>query len=184
VKDHDMTEPVRRVHYFSGQLLTPEDLQAEQDYHRQMRYLHNRLLGRGIVQGFEVAVGAGDTVTVSPGVAIDGCGRELVLTGEVQVELIDPAAPDGYRVLVATWDEQPDGFVVSTEQGTEERAFNRWLERPRLTLVQPVEGPGDSVVLGRILLAGGKISGVDARGRDRWRRTKTGRRGRLKEYRR
>jgi hypothetical protein len=163
-----MTDPVRRVHYFSGQLLTPEDLQAEQDYHREMRYLHNRLLGQGIVQGFGVSADDGSTLTVGPGLAIDPWGRELVLPEDVNIDLVDLTAPDGYRDLTATWDEEPETFVISTQECGDERPFTRWLERPRLALVPPGEAPVDSVVLGRVLLSEGRARAVDLGGRSTW----------------
>jgi hypothetical protein len=165
-----MTEPVRRVHYFSGQFLSPEDLQAEQDYHRQMRYLHNRLLGQGVVQGLEVTVGDGSTVSVSPGVAIDGCGRELVIPDAVAVDVSGSTDGDGARDLTATWAEEPDSFVVSVADGDGDAAFSRWIERPRVALVPPGEAAEDSLVLGRVLFSAGEVAAVDVSGRSIWRR--------------
>jgi hypothetical protein len=172
-KGHDMTEPVRRVHYFFGQLLTPEDLEAEQGYHRQMRYRHNRLIGQGIVEGFGVAVGDGSTVVVSPGLAVDGYGRELVLTDETRVDVSGGAEPDGSRDLVATWAEEPDSFVAPTD-GTDERAFTRWLERPRLELVPPGAAPAESVVLGRVQFSSSEVNAVDLCSRSGWHRARPG----------
>jgi hypothetical protein len=80
----------RRPHYFSGQLLTADDLAAEQDYHRQMRWLHNRMLhGWGVVGGLHVQVEGDDAghVVVSPGFALDGWGRELIIIEPVHVGL-------------------------------------------------------------------------------------------------
>jgi hypothetical protein len=175
-----MTAPVRRVNYFSGQVLTPEDLQAEQDYHREMRYRHNRLLGHGVVHGLDITVGDGSTVAVSPGFAIDRCGRELVLPDQVAVDVsvdvnIDVTTDrDGSRDLIASWGQEPDAFVVASKERKDEAAFTRWLERPRLTVVPAGDSPAESVVLGRVLLSGGEVSGVDASGRDHWRRAKIG----------
>lgn len=36
--------PIKRVHFFVGQPLGAADFEAEQDYHRRMRHLHNRVL--------------------------------------------------------------------------------------------------------------------------------------------
>ena len=173
-----MTAPVRRMNYFAGQLLTPEDLQAEQDYHREMRYRHNRLLGQGVVHGLDITVTGGSTVAVSPGFAIDRCGRELVLPDEValdvQVDVDGTNDRDGSRELIATWAQEPDAFVVAIHEGTDEAAFTRWLERPRLAVVPVGDSPAESVVLGRVLLSGGEVSAVHLSGRDRWRRAKIG----------
>jgi hypothetical protein len=173
---HTMTTAIRRVHYFSGQLLTPEDLQAEQDYHREMRYRHNRLLGYGVVDGLDVTVGDGSTVVVSPGFAIDRRGRELVLPDHVTVDVCGDGTTDrdGSRDLIATWEQEPEAFVVATGEGTDEAAFTRWLERPQLALVPAGESPAGSVVLGRVVLSDGDVSGVDVSGRDRWRRAEIG----------
>jgi hypothetical protein len=172
-----MTEPVRRVHYFAGQLLTPEDLQAEQDYHRDMRYLHNRLLGHGVVSGLDVTVGDGSTVIISAGLAIDLCGRELVVpedvSVDVSVEVKGTTEPDGSRDVIATWEQVPDSFAVPAEDGAAEAAFSRWLERPRLALVPPGGAPDGSVVLGRVLFSGDRVVGVDVGGRSGWRRPDT-----------
>jgi hypothetical protein len=169
-----MTEPVRRVNYFSGQLLSPEDLQAEQDYHREMRYLHNRLLGHGVVHGLEVTVGDGSTVSVGPGLAIDRRGRELVIPDGGCVDVSAGTDPDGSRDLIATWAQEPDSFVVSGEAHAGEAAFSRWLERPRLALVPPGEAPDESVVLGRVLFSGGEVAALDVSGRSTWHRADPG----------
>ena len=81
-----MTDPPRRVHFFDGRMITAEDLSAEQAYHREMRHLHNRLHGYGVVSGLIVAE-ADEDIQVSPGVAIDGLGRELILTEPQRVPL-------------------------------------------------------------------------------------------------
>jgi hypothetical protein len=169
-----MTDPVRRLHYFSGQSLSPEDLQAEQDYHREMRYLHNRLLGQGVVSGLDVTAGDGSSVTVSPGLAIDGYGRELVLSDEVFVDLAGAPEVDGTRDVVAIWDQQPDSFVAPAEGCSDEAAFTRWLEQPQLALVPPGEAPEGSVVLGRIVSSGSGTAAVDVSGRSAWQRADAG----------
>src|SRR3954471_11968309 len=129
-----MTDPVRRLHYFSGQSLSPEDLQAEQDYHREMRYLHNRLLGQGVVSGLDVTAGDGSSVIVSPGLAIDGYGRELVLPEEVSLGATGMTNADEMRDVIASWDQQPDAFVAPADGCSDDVAFTRWLERPQLSL--------------------------------------------------
>ena len=73
-----------RVNYFSGQLLTVDDFQAEQDYFRAKARRHNRmLLGAGIVSGLEVALDASSdeqpVVSVGAGYAIAPDGEELLL---------------------------------------------------------------------------------------------------------
>ena len=82
-----------RNHYFTGKLLTADDLAQEQAYEREKHRRHNRLLhGVGIVRGLGVGLesrpGGGDpAVVVSPGVAISPDGEELVLCEPVTRDL-------------------------------------------------------------------------------------------------
>jgi hypothetical protein len=89
---HEHTEgwtprPFTRVRYFSGQMLSADDLTAEQEYSIRKRELHNRALhGSGVVHGLDVT-GGSDAVMVSPGVALDGLGREIVVPQAVSVDV-------------------------------------------------------------------------------------------------
>ncbi len=77
-----MSPPPRfvRPNYVDGQMLTAADYRAEQDYHRGKARLQNRLLfGIGVVAGLRVSVSNGE-LTVSPGLAYDCQGNELLLT--------------------------------------------------------------------------------------------------------
>jgi|GEM_PF-1947851 len=81
-----------RNHYFNGKLLGKDDLEREQDYHRSKKRLENRfVVGWGVVSGLDVAEekgrgsGGSRRVTVSPGMAIDPWGRELVLASPVSL---------------------------------------------------------------------------------------------------
>jgi hypothetical protein len=87
VKTHFALQRFKRNAYFYGKLMTVRDFQLEQEYFNEKRYLNNRLVhGRGIVCGLEVesvAFGTGAAadnvvVSVSAGVALDGCGREIL----------------------------------------------------------------------------------------------------------
>lgn len=71
-----------RPRFFVGQLLTAEDLAAEQDYVRARLDRRNRALcGAGIVDGLEVTLDADASdaahVIVAPGLAFDAFGREI-----------------------------------------------------------------------------------------------------------
>lgn len=68
-----------RPAFFSGRLLTAEDLHLEQQYLVNRFRRHNRFLqGWGVVYGLHVSVRGSATVAVSPGVAIDCEGNDLV----------------------------------------------------------------------------------------------------------
>ena len=83
-------KPLKRVHYFAGQLIGTEDLQSEQDYHLAKQRRHNLLtLGSGVVSGLNVSVteSAGDSgIQVSPGLAIDALGNEIVIDDPQTIE--------------------------------------------------------------------------------------------------
>jgi len=51
-----VTDPPRRPRYINGLMLSARDLEAEQTYHRQMRYLANRLCGVGVAEGLDVTL--------------------------------------------------------------------------------------------------------------------------------
>src|SRR6266511_668091 len=74
-----------RLHYFTGRHLAARDFSDEQLYHRTHRYLHNRMLhGWGVVCGLEVVEHdqvdcRTKYVKVGAGLAIDCCGREIVV---------------------------------------------------------------------------------------------------------
>lgn len=79
---------LRRVHFFAGQLLTAEDLEAEQEYNLDRLRRRNRFLhGWGVVAGLGVSIEAGTTVVVEPGLAIDCAGHELVLEAQQRLPI-------------------------------------------------------------------------------------------------
>jgi hypothetical protein len=102
----------KRVHFFSGQVLTSTDFNAEQQYHLQRRHLHNRSLhGSGVVNGLEVTVSdePGSKVIVEPGLALDALGRELELTQQVIVALTMMESP---QYVVIEYAERKTDFVA------------------------------------------------------------------------
>jgi hypothetical protein len=73
---------VERLHFFDGQRLYADDLQAIEIFQREMRQLHNRSLHQpGIGSGLAASGRPGDReVTIGPGYALDFQGREIVHT--------------------------------------------------------------------------------------------------------
>lgn len=78
--DRALRSPVRN-RYFYGKLLDVYHFQLETDYMNAKRHLLNRLVsGYGVVCGLDVQPGTdGRHVVVTPGVAIDKWGREIVV---------------------------------------------------------------------------------------------------------
>ena len=81
---------LKRNRFFSGKLLTAEDLALEQEYFREKLKRHNRYLhGFGVVYGLEVFKSAG-TVVISSGLAIDCQGNEIVVPEPLEQALPGP----------------------------------------------------------------------------------------------
>jgi hypothetical protein len=87
-----MPRAPQRPRYFTGQLLTAEDFQAEQSYFLGRGRADNRFLhGWGVVCGLGVTPSDKGGVVVQPGLAIDGLGREIVVPDPQ--EMPDPRQP-------------------------------------------------------------------------------------------
>ena len=150
---------MKRVRFFSGQILGAEDFQAEQQYHMEKRRLHNRFLhGFGVVDGLDVSVDAGEgtAVVVSPGLALDRLGNEILLEGPVRIEL----APCAGEVCLLTleFSEAPTDPVpvLTTDEAIE---FSRVTEGYVVRIAN--EGPSPAadnppVEIGRLIHAEGR----------------------------
>jgi hypothetical protein len=140
----------KRVKYFEGETLGTEDFTAEQQYLLEKRYLHNRLLhGIGIVSGLGVSIWSDQStpaVIVEPGVAIDRCGRELVLTSGVSMAL-SGTEPSLYLTL-AYAERETDAVPVRSDASPP--AFSR-IEEGVAVSVLPTAPAGDEIVLAQLL---------------------------------
>jgi hypothetical protein len=83
-------KPLERLNYFNGQRLQAADLKLEQDYHiRVRRWLNRSLYSSGIAEGLSVyAIKDQARVRVTPGLAIDHLGREIILLEEHIVDVV------------------------------------------------------------------------------------------------
>jgi hypothetical protein len=71
---------LQRVQYREGQVLMAQDLTDEGDYRVALRRRHNAVMhGWGILNGLELRYELG-RLLLEPGMAVDGHGRELVVT--------------------------------------------------------------------------------------------------------
>jgi hypothetical protein len=157
---------LERNNYFTGKLLTPRDFITEQAYHAgTQRTTARTVLGEGSVCGLRVeptlhpAEGEAERVdvTVTEGLAIDGCGR-LVVVDEAVTEPFDlPVVADGAPVndisVYITWRECAIESVPRTgmENACEtECAPNRMVEYGEVTVVP---GPADATA--------GAVGGID-----------------------
>lgn len=96
--------------FFCGQLLADQDLTAMVDWVKAKAALQRFRDGWGVVCGLDVQCGKGGTVTVTPGYAIDCCGRDVVLCKETSFNAADcwQRDPDPCREPAVT----PIGAVI------------------------------------------------------------------------
>ena len=101
-------EPLKRLHYFDGRMLSAADLATEQQYFRERMKRHNRFLhGSGVVAGLEVGVEE-KNILLLPGMALDCTGEEIAVSEAVRI-----APPDENHVafLMIRYAEEPSGKV-------------------------------------------------------------------------
>jgi hypothetical protein len=93
------SESLKRLRFFTGQILTAESFELEQKYFREKLKRHNRALhGFGIVSGLKVIVEAGQII-IEPGLALDCQGNELVIGNAVVVSPVTCDWPSAYVQL-------------------------------------------------------------------------------------
>jgi hypothetical protein len=139
----DDTKNLERRAFFEYERLFAADLNDQESFHREMRWLHNRSLHQpGVGNGYKITGAQGDReVTIGPGYALDAYGREIVLLREV-VQPIPPVAgesggrPAFFYLAVAYPD---DARLDETEirQGVcDSRGAVRLEERPLLCWIR------------------------------------------------
>ena len=108
-----------RNNYYHGKILGVRDLADEQRYFNEKRWLINRMvIGCGIVCGLDVCLEDGNVI-VRPGLALDCCGRELLVCAPQTVtaaaieEALPVSAEPGYTSVPGM---QP-GYSVPTAPG-------------------------------------------------------------------
>jgi hypothetical protein len=89
-------KPIERLNYVNGERLKARDLHDEQEYHiRVRRWLNKSLYSAGIAEGLEVRAEPDRkddkgrlVILVSPGLALDSDGREMILVEEAEVPIM------------------------------------------------------------------------------------------------
>jgi hypothetical protein len=110
-----------RPHYFSGKLLTDQDLNQEQTYFIEKFKRHNRSLhGFGVVSGLKVTTGAGK-VKIGFGMALDCEGNEII----VPCDQLLPAPPFDLNVAFVTlkYSEHNEGMMPQGEPSSIVESF-------------------------------------------------------------
>jgi hypothetical protein len=98
-----MNGSTTRPIFFEGQRLAAADLDEVVDYGRARAERHDRLAHRwGIVSGLDLeledAPGGGKRLVVTPGVAIDGNGREILVTAKTELDPMRFLQAQGARI--------------------------------------------------------------------------------------
>jgi hypothetical protein len=97
-----MTDHTRqRLNFDSGGLLTAADFTLEQTYHLQSQALRCSALNSwGVAWGLEVTVRPnGQSISVAPGMAVDGGGRQILVSKAMTLDLSGQVAPTVYVSL-------------------------------------------------------------------------------------
>ncbi|MEO7234709.1 MAG: hypothetical protein ABIW80_04975 [Lapillicoccus sp.] len=110
---------------FDGLMLTAADFAAEQQHHRGMRYLHNRLHGYAL-EGLDVEA---EPLRL---------GLEPVCAGEARERWLGE--------LIITGHEDPESPVPGPDGGV---AFARRVEQPQLAVVAAGAAPAAGLLLAR-----------------------------------
>lgn len=150
-------DPVERLNYYQYQYVGAEDFRDQQAYHRDMRRRHN--LGPhswGIVSGCAIVETARENdapfvdIHVSPGIAVDGFGREIAILepAKVDPELFAAFNTDRHLELWVRYDEAAartatGGFAPCTDA----ESFSRVVESYRF-LVGTIAPTRDELTVG------------------------------------
>ena len=150
---------IKRVNYYRHQFLVETDFQEEQSYHVEMRHRHNRYMhGWGIAGGLLVEQHTDREVLITPGMALDRDGREVVLN-DAAILAIAPLEHAGHVYVVLNYlEEEGDRREAGGVSG-----FARMVELPVLSVVRhhpPADGA--AIALARVHLDdAGRIRDID-----------------------
>ncbi|HYO91740.1 MAG TPA: hypothetical protein VEQ40_08895, partial [Pyrinomonadaceae bacterium] len=165
-----MAEDIERLNYYQRQYLGATDFKAEQAYHRDMRRRHN--LGQhtwGIVVGLELVEKAkedsnGVDVYVQPGMAIDGFGREIILTEPFKLSgaQFDAFNTLKHRAVYIAYDEEAeDRPAAGYELCDAENQFSRVRESFQILVEPKTTEHDDIIVAGKAVVPPPPVSAGD-----------------------
>lgn len=152
---------IKRLNYFNSQFLIDRDFRDEQAYHLGLRRMLNRALHRwGVAEGLSVTKTAAAEVTVSPGLAIDAAGNEIVLT-EPRALSLAGSTPGADLFVTIAYEEVNDPADLYTSGSL--REYTRRTERPRVDKAASAPpADGAVLVLARVRLDGaGTVSTIN-----------------------
>jgi hypothetical protein len=137
----------RRNNYFNGKLLVKRDFVLEQEYMIGKDWLHNNLLhGVGTVCGLKVVQHPNpacrdEFVVIQPGLALDCCGREIIVKEPIIVPVLQTVQDDAelsarfgeereYDLFIALcykeeWEEKIPVLLPDCDCDDNNQAYNR-----------------------------------------------------------
>ncbi|HEX5734699.1 MAG TPA: hypothetical protein VF131_17845 [Blastocatellia bacterium] len=154
---------IKRPNYFTSQLLGEDDFREEQSYHLDMRRRHNRSLHTwGVVKGLEInkPSASSNQFSVSPGMAIDSEGREIVLLDEsppISLSAITPANPGFIIISYSEVEAGEDKYSSGVLSGK----YKRITERPKIEVTLAAADDGSAVKLARVTVTQAGLFTID-----------------------
>jgi hypothetical protein len=154
---------VKRLNYFNTQYLEENDFKDEQKYHLEMRRLHNkRFHTPGIAYGLAVTRTGGQSISVSPGMALDNEGREMVQLDAFPLNLSDTTLypPNSTIYVTIAYDEKATD--PQPKDAASPRGMTRMAEKPKIqaVAVPPNAAPpndGSVIQLAKFSFTGGNV---------------------------
>ena len=147
----------QRVRFYDGQFLGSQDFVDAHRYHiDRLRRLLDHMVVPGVAYGLTVTTTAAWTLKVSPGTAVDGRGRLVVLAAAAE-GLDVPREHQGKTIDVAiVYGEVEDRIQGGSSEEAGTRGATRIREQPGFEFYPAGEAPkrADAVPLARISVAG------------------------------
>ncbi len=136
-------KPLVRNQYFYGKLLTVRDFQNEQSYHiKKQRLINKHIHGEGVVCGLmvEAVVGDNSKVKIKSGIALDCCGREIIVPEDVTVDIpsIKAKKSNVYWITISYNECGKEQVAAATEANScsEECCFSRIKEKYKIEILK------------------------------------------------
>lgn len=146
--------PFSKSRYFPGKRMRSADFIREQEYlEHKLAFLSHWDFGTGVALGLEAQYIDGDSLLVSPGFAVDGCGRWLMVDDPAICRIRTLQGFDALRgetalLWLAYHEELTDPIFVLGEQGeTREYASAKEKYSFYLTDICPIPEPAGNQVL-------------------------------------
>jgi hypothetical protein len=159
----DIANPLERITWRDGQLLSASDLRDDQLRQARLRWLHAHYLHRtwGVVEGLNVTNPSTTSVAVSSGYALDIEGRELLLSAAMTLNVpADIVTTTTLYLVISNGDCrascQPDLYLLCFGINAGKDLVQGELSWKTVKQVRP----GYDVLLARVLIQSGMLAGT------------------------